>query len=126
MKKRLKECEFRLELQKEEKELLIAELLQKKTLIIKMHSHLREKYDKDDEIDKEISYLRKDRRAIERLYDNYEKSIRGDLDNTFKTIESIKPKAIKIFTTLHKVPSSAKPKTLMETQGSANNKTHSP
>lgn len=64
-----------------------------------MYSHLREKYNKNDEIDKEISYLRKDRRAIEILYDNYEKSIRGDMDNTFKTIESIKPKAIKIFTT---------------------------
>ena len=99
MKKKLKECQFRLELQKEEKELLIAELLQKKTLIIKMYSHLRDKYDKDDEIEKEISYIRKDRRAIERLYDNYEKTIRGDLDNTFKTIESIKPQAIKIFTT---------------------------
>lgn len=58
-------------MQKEEKELLIAELLQKKTLITKMYSHLREKYNKDDEIEKEISYIRKDRRAIERLYDNY-------------------------------------------------------
>lgn len=64
-----------------------------------MYSHLKEKYNKDDEIEKEISYIRKDRRAIERLYDNYEKTIRADLDSTFKTIESIKPQAIKIFTT---------------------------
>lgn len=54
----------------------MAELLEKKNLIWKIYKKLLEKYNKDDQIEKEIEKLRKDRRTIQKAYSNFEKRIK--------------------------------------------------
>jgi hypothetical protein len=48
MKRQIKELTFNNSMLKEERGLLIEELLSKKNLILKMHGQLRQKYSRDD------------------------------------------------------------------------------
>jgi hypothetical protein len=91
-----------------------------------MYSHLREKYSRDEEIDKEIAILKRERRGVERSYEVYERSLRAEMDSCFKTIDngkstidSIKPKAIRLFTTEQVIKPQAKDANITETEASS-------
>lgn len=53
---------------KEERTLLIEEVLGKKNLILRMYAQLKEKYNRDDEMEKEIALLRQEREKVDRKY----------------------------------------------------------
>lgn len=99
MKRQIKELSFNNTILKEERAMLIEEVLAKKTLILKMYAQLREKYSRDDEIDKEIAVIRQERQRVEQQYAKYEQNERKEVEGCFRTIESIRPKALHLFAT---------------------------
>lgn len=68
MKKRIRELSFNNAMLKEERTLLIEEVLGKKNLILRMYAQLKEKYNRDDEMEKEIALLRQEREKVDRKY----------------------------------------------------------
>jgi hypothetical protein len=71
MKKQIRELAFNNALLKEERGLLIKEVLEKKNLILRMYGQLKEKYSRDDEIEKEIAVLKRERQRVDKMYANY-------------------------------------------------------